>query len=244
MNSNLNAEYILKFIIIGNSSVGKSSIMLRFINRYVPKVYEPTIGCSDQQSPHAMLERTEVHSTIGVGYGTRTIIVDGINIKLSVWDTAGQERYRSITYSYYRATSCAILVYDITDQKSFQSIPNWLNSVKTLTDNPAIVVVLVGNKSDLHDQRTVSYEEGNTFAKENNMLFFEASVKSGDTIDKIFTDATNSIIKNNISSRANANSGVKLIHKNQKQIEIKINNNNGDSGDNCHNRDNRKSDCC
>ncbi|SAM02110.1 hypothetical protein [Absidia glauca] len=125
--------------------------------------------------------------TIGVEFGTRFISVDDKQIKLQIWDTAGQESFRSITQSYYRGAAGALLVYDITRRESFDHISTWLADVRKHA-NPHTTIVLVGNKSDLgENKRQVSYEEAEQFAKDNGIsLFLETSAKSASNVEEVF----------------------------------------------------------
>ena len=107
--------------------------------------------------------------TIGVEFGTRIVDVDNKKIKLQIWDTAGQERFRAVTRSYYRGAAGALLVYDVTRRATYNHVTSWLTDARNLT-NPNTVILLVGNKVDMEDQRDVSYEEAAAFAKENGLL--------------------------------------------------------------------------
>ncbi|KAJ3426654.1 rab2a member ras oncogene family [Anaeramoeba flamelloides] len=152
MESNL----FLKYIIIGDSGVGKTSLLNRFTtNEFIPS-HEPTIG---------------------VQFATKNLELFGKKIKLQIWDTAGQESYRSITRSFYRGALCALLVYDVTQKKTFSGLENWLHDLLTYSRSE-IQIILVGNKADLDYRREISYEEGDYFAKKNNLLFLESSAKS------------------------------------------------------------------
>ena len=123
---------------------------------------------------------------------TKNITINNKNYRLQIWDTAGQENYRSITRAYYKNSVCAVLVYDITNRDSFEHISSWIEDC--LAQSPKTVfMVLVGNKSDLTEQRKVSFEEGHQMAKNNNMLFYETSAKSGQNVDKIFQDSAKEI---------------------------------------------------
>ena len=136
----MNAEYdyLFKVLLIGNSGVGKSSLLLRFADDVFTDNFMPTIG---------------------VDFKIRTIEVDGKTIKLQIWDTAGQERFKTITSSYYKGAHGIIVTYDITDRESFSAIENWMGEVeKHASDN--ISRILVGNKSDMEDSRQVSSDEG------------------------------------------------------------------------------------
>ena len=167
----MNYDYLLKYIIIGDSAVGKSNLLLRFAQNDFKYEYQLTIG---------------------VEFGAKNIEINKRRYRLQIWDTAGQENYRSITRAYYKNSVCAILVYDITNRDSFEHISNWIEDC--LSQSPKTVfMVLVGNKSDLNEQRKVSFEEGQQMAKNNNMMFFETSAKSGANVDKIFEQSAKEI---------------------------------------------------
>lgn len=171
-------DYVLKFIIVGDSTVGKSNIM----SRYTDKRF---------QSNHDM--------TIGVEFATKIVSVAHTHYKMQIWDTAGQETFKAITRSYYRGTIGCLLVYDITRRESFDSVTMWLSELRKFCD-PKIVIALVGNKIDLESSRTVSYEEGNTFAEQNNLLFFETSAKTSQNIQICFTQIVQ-VIQKKIESK-------------------------------------------
>jgi Ras-related protein Rab-14 len=157
-------EYIFKYIIIGDMGVGKSCLLHQFTEKkFIP------------DSPH----------TIGVEFGTRIIEVMGKKIKLQIWDTAGQERFRAVTRSYYRGAAGALLVYDITRRPTYNHLTSWLTDARNLT-NPNTVIMMIGNKKDLEDQRDVTYEEASNFAKENGLIFLEASAKTGENVEEAF----------------------------------------------------------
>jgi len=164
MASNLSYEFIFKYIIIGDMGVGKSCLLHQFTDhKFVP------------DSPH----------TIGVEFGTRIIDVNGKKIKLQVWDTAGQERFRAVIRSYYRGAAGALLVYDTTRRATYNHLTSWLTDARNLT-HPNTVIMLVGNKKDLEDQRDVSFEEATKFAQENGVLFVESSAKTGENVEEVF----------------------------------------------------------
>jgi len=158
-------DYQAKLLIIGDSCVGKSCLLLRFVENFFQETFI---------------------STIGVDFKIRIFQVrNGNHIKLHVWDTAGQERFRTITSSYYRGAHGMIIVYDITNRSSFLHIKSWLNEIiKHSPENPELL--LVGNKTDLSKERTVSYEEGQKVAKTLGIPFVETSCKNDCNIDVAF----------------------------------------------------------
>jgi Ras-related protein Rab-2A len=158
-------HYTFKHIIVGDTCVGKSCLLLRFT--------------SDQFS--------HVHDlTIGVEFGARIIPVEDKQIKLSCWDTAGQESFRSITRSYYRGAAGALLVYDITRRETFEHVLSWLEDARAHS-NTAMVVILVGNKADLEHRRQVPREEGEQFAEQHGLMFIETSAKESLNVEEAFT---------------------------------------------------------
>jgi len=157
-------EFSVKLLLLGDSGVGKSSLMLRF-----------TTGEYHLQTM----------STVGIDFKEVRLRLNGRNISLQIWDTAGQERFRTITKSYYRGASGYILVFDLTNYKSFDHIRYWVNEIKTHGLNNSYLI-LVGNKSDLHEDRSVSVEDGETFAKELGCDYIETSAKDGYNVDKLF----------------------------------------------------------
>ena len=172
-NEQLNFLYLLKYIIIGDSAVGKSNMLLRYIHDRFNE---------------------EFHSTIGVEFGAKNIQVDGKIFRIQIWDTAGQETFRSITRAYYKNSVCAFIVYDITNRSTFDNIKGWVEDCKKLSPK-TVLMILVGNKIDLEDKREVSYDEGSTYAQKNGLLFFECSAKTGKNIDELFMQSTREIDK-------------------------------------------------
>ena len=134
------------------------------------------------------------------------------NIRIQIWDTAGQEAFRSITRSYYKNSTCAFIVYDITSRKTFDNVDIWLKECKDMCFKD-ILIVLVGNKSDLEGRRAVSFEEGQKFAEDNQLLFFETSAKDGSNIQEIFTESATNLVDKIESGQLNldaADSGIKI----------------------------------
>jgi len=158
-------DYLFKLLLIGDSGVGKSCLLLRFADRKYTDSYI---------------------STIGVDFKIRTIELEGKTIKLQIWDTAGQERFRTITSSYYRGAHGIIIVYDVTDHESFTNVKTWLAEIhRYASDN--VNKLLVGNKSDLTNKKVVDFEVAKDFAdKMDNMPFLETSAKAATNVEQAF----------------------------------------------------------
>ena len=164
----------LKLLIIGESGVGKSSLLLRFTD----DLFDPQIS-----------------ATIGVDFKVKTLNVEGNNrVKLAIWDTAGQERFRTLTPSYYRGAQGAILVYDVNSKETFTRLDTWLNELETFSNKPDMVRMLVANKIDKSD-REVSKEEGLKFARKHSMLFIEASAKTKEGVQIAFEELVEKILQ-------------------------------------------------
>lgn len=165
--TDLDYDVLLKVLIIGDSAVGKSSIMSRYADSSYTDSYI---------------------STIGVDFKIRTTDHNDKKIKLQIWDTAGQERFRTIVSSYYRSSHAILVVYDITDRTSFNNIGFWLNEVKRYTTNNGAdcAIIIVGNKVDLSVKRMVSENEGKELADKLGYKYMEVSAKKNYNIDKVF----------------------------------------------------------
>ena len=168
-------EYIFKIILIGCSSVGKSSIL----QRYIQKVFNSSYSC-----------------TIGVDFFMKSIDVGDKSIKLQLWDTAGTEKFRSITTGYYRGANAAFVVFDLTSRSSFDCLNEWIeNYYKYSNPDAEKNVVLIGNKCDLVDKRDITEEEIEKYAKANNIMYFETSAKDGKNIDECFYFMAEKLLK-------------------------------------------------
>ena len=167
-------DYIFKVLIIGDSSVGKSNILLRFSDDKFHDTFLPTIG---------------------VDFKIKNLNVNGKPIKLNIWDTAGQERFKTITSAYYKGSHGVVIVYDITDKEGFNNVPNWINEAKKHA-GPNIAKILVGNKCDLTQERKVTTQEAREFADREGMQFFECSAKAKINISEIFEALTKQMYEN------------------------------------------------
>ncbi|XP_008429973.1 ras-related protein Rab-13 isoform X1 [Poecilia reticulata] len=156
-------DFLFKLLLIGDSGVGKTCLIIRFAEDNFNSTYI---------------------STIGIDFKVKTIEVDGKKVKLQVWDTAGQERFKTITTAYYRGAMGIILVYDITDEKSFENIQNWMKSIKE-NASAGVSQMLIGNKCDIEPKRKVSKETGEKLAKDHGIRFFETSAKSSINVEEV-----------------------------------------------------------
>ncbi|XP_043830679.1 ras-related protein Rab-2A-like isoform X2 [Dromiciops gliroides] len=150
--------------------------------------------------------------TIGVEFGARFISIEGKQIKLQIWDTAGQESFRSITRSYYRGAAGVLLVYDITRRDTFDHLTSWLEDAHQHS-NSNMVIMLIGNKSDLEMRREVKKEEGEAFARKHGLIFMETSAKTASNVEEAFVDTAKGIyvkIQEGVFDMNNEASGIKI----------------------------------
>ena len=138
----------------------------------------------------------------------KNLTIKNRNIRIQIWDTAGQEAFRSITRTYYKSSTCAFIVYDISDKKTFDNVITWLNECRDMCYKD-ILICLIGNKCDLEGKRAVSYEEGKNFAEENDLLFFETSAKDNIGINEAMRDIIKDIL-NERSKEKNENINNKI----------------------------------
>ncbi|EGF77845.1 hypothetical protein BATDEDRAFT_20546 [Batrachochytrium dendrobatidis JAM81] len=153
-----------KLVFLGEQSVGKTSLITRFMYDTFDNTYQ---------------------ATIGIDFLSKTMYLEDRTTRLQLWDTAGQERFRSLIPSYIRDSSVAVVVYDITNRNSFVNTSKWVDDVRAERGND-VIVVLVGNKTDLSDERQVSTDEGEKKAKEFNVMFIETSAKAGYNVKALF----------------------------------------------------------
>jgi len=199
--------FLFKYIIIGDSSVGKSCLLLQFADKRFKNDHD---------------------TTIGVEFGSRNLQIKDKTIKLQIWDTAGQESFRSITRSYYRGSIGALLVYDVTKRETFEGLSKWLEDTRSYANDKTFVMI-IGNKIDLEDKREVSTAEGEDFAKKMGIPFMETSAKTAFNVEAAFNKTAEEILvkieKGEIDATNEAN-GVKIgtqaseaYIKNQKEKE-------------------------
>ncbi|XP_034034596.1 ras-related protein Rab-6A isoform X1 [Embiotoca jacksoni] len=153
-----------KLVFLGEQSVGKTSLITRFMYDSFDNTYQ---------------------ATIGIDFLSKTMYLEDRTIRLQLWDTAGQERFRSLIPSYIRDSAAAVVVYDITNVNSFQQTTKWIDDVRTERGSD-VIIMLVGNKTDLADKRQITTEEGEQRAKEMNVLFIETSAKTGYNVKQLF----------------------------------------------------------
>ena len=200
---------LFKVVLIGESSVGKTNILSKYLN--------------NEFNPNSK-------ATVGVEFGTINQTIDNNIVKIQIWDTAGQERYRSITSAYYKGAKGSLIVYDITRRSSFDSIDKWITDLKSNCDEK-ISVILIGNKTDLEEQREVTKEEGQQKAELYKLAFMETSALNGNNIAEAFTALINDVYKNHHS-----------FLENQAKIDIKDKGINLD--DDIKENNNEKKGCC
>jgi len=183
--------YLFKYIIIGDTGVGKSCLLLQFTDKRFQPVHDLTIG---------------------VEFGARMVNIDNKQVKLQIWDTAGQESFRSITRSYYRGAAGALLVYDITRRDTFKHLSVWLEEARQHSQSN-MAIMLIGNKNDLEHRRAVSFEEGKAFADANGLIFMETSAKTAFNVEQAFINTAEKIhenIQSGVIDVSNESHGIKV----------------------------------
>jgi len=184
-----------KLVLLGDSAVGKSSLVLRFVKKQFYEYQE---------------------STIGAAFLTQTVNCGDFMVKFEIWDTAGQERYHSLAPMYYRGAASAIVVYDITSRQSFVRAKSWVKELQR-QGNPHIVIALAGNKLDLQENRQVEIAEGKAYAEENGIFFMETSAKTNHNVTEVFKLIARTLPKSQPTSK---NTGIvidpQLLQENKK----------------------------
>ena len=178
-------DFIFKVLLLGNSDVGKSSMLLRFVDSVWNDAFIPTIG---------------------VDFKVKTLEINNKRVKMQIWDTAGQERFRTVVSTYFRGAHGILLLYDVTNKDSFKNLENWLIEIEK-NSNQKVLKILIGNKCDLTEDREITTEEGQTFANRNGMEFMETSAKMNTNVSEAFTTLGKLMIEFN--SKTNTNQGQK-----------------------------------
>ena len=175
-------RYMFKVILLGNIAVGKTCLLSYFLN----KVFKPEYTC-----------------TVGIDFKVKTVFLENNkSADLQIWDTSGEERFKTVTRQYYRDASGIVLVYDVTNEKSFADVVHWIDDIK-ISSKINISIVLVGNKTDLEDKRVVSFKTASNYASQNNIKYIETSAKSGFNVSDLFEDLSQIMI--NVSDIEEAN---------------------------------------
>lgn len=196
-------DYLFKLLIIGDSGVGKSSLLLRFADDVFTGNFI---------------------TTIGVDFKIRTVEIEGEKVKLQIWDTAGQERFRTITSTYYRGTHGVIVVYDVCSGESFANVKRWLHEIDQNCDN--VNRILVGNKCDDPENKVVLTEDAHRFADQMGIQLFETSAKDNINVEQMFNAITKLVLHSKKSQLAQAaqsanKDAIHLGHKNKRQKSSK-----------------------
>ena len=191
---------VLPLMLLGNSQVGKSSLLLRLTGNQFNDSQLTTVG------KESYIMQVNLH---------------GYELKMKIWDTAGQERFKSMSVQVIKTSDAVVLVYAINDRNSFNALDRWLLKISEASDISKKPIIVIGNKSDLDDKRQVSYEEGENFAKNKGYNFYETSAKTGENINEAFNDIFEQlykILEGEITGRDKVNPGITLgIQKKKKK---------------------------
>mmetsp|Transcript_26901 Transcript_26901/g.67617 ORF Transcript_26901/g.67617 Transcript_26901/m.67617 type:complete len:206 (+) Transcript_26901:73-690(+) len=185
MASNRPKKQLLKVIILGDSGVGKTSLMNQYVNKKFSNQYKATIGAD---------------------FLTKEVIIDDKLVTLQIWDTAGQERFRTITSSYYRGAMGIIIVYDVTDKESFNHVVDWMKEIDKYASDQ-VNKLLIGNKSDLASKKVVQYDEAKEFADSIGVKFMETSAKNSHNVEQAFQTMASEIKTRHASQPQNTRAG-------------------------------------
>jgi len=194
-------DLVLKVILVGDSGVGKSCLLKSFMG-------DPFKGAFT--------------STIGVDFEIKPIQIDGKTVNLQIWDTAGQERFRTITTSYYRSADAILMVFDLTDERTFTNLDAWMEDVRLYAQR-SVEIMLVGNKVDLNEERAVEYKDAKSYADKNNFQYFETSAKTKINVDKAFTKLTQTVYATKVAAAA-ANAQRSSVDPSHRRVALNANN--------------------
>ena len=191
-----------KLVLLGDTAVGKSCLVVRFVRDEFFEFQEPTIGAA---------------------FLTQPVALDDATVKFEIWDTAGQEKFRSVTRTFFRNAACALVVYDISNRASFDHVSMWLEECRASSSNEHLVIVLIGNKVDLSPtRRRVSRQEGEELAQKYGVLFQETSAKTGENVDRAFLLPAEQICElvdsEEVMLESKRNSGITIERKEVTQV--------------------------
>nr|XP_035937047.1 ras-related protein Rab-8B isoform X1 [Halichoerus grypus] len=224
-------DYLFKLLLIGDSGVGKTCLLFRFSEDAFNTTFISTIGSwvswlqtGFRQRHRQEMGGEETRRHQGIDFKIRTIELDGKKIKLQIWDTAGQERFRTITTAYYRGAMGIMLVYDITNEKSFDNIKNWIRNIEEHASSDVERMIL-GNKCDMNDKRQVSKERGEKLAIDYGIKFLETSAKSSTNVEEAFFTLARDIMtklnrKMNDSNSSGSGGPVKITENRSKKTSF------------------------
>ena len=195
-----------QILILGDSSVGKTSLISRYANG---------------------IFKEEYLATVGLDYYNKQDTINNLNVLVKLWDTAGQERFKSLTPNYFRNAEGVVIVFDVTNLETFENLKYWISSIKSNLGEKNIIIpiIIIGNKIDMNDMRDINKEEADKFAKENDYKYFEASAKTGEGVDEAFREIVNQILDNSDK--------LEEIKEERKSIKIQEEPNNNQKKKNC-----------
>ncbi len=173
----MNYDKNVQLLVIGDSSVGKTSLITRYTNG---------------------IFKEEYLATVGLDYYSKTEEIDNQKIQIKLWDTAGQERYKALTQNYFRSAEGVLLAFDVTNEESFKNLKEWISSIKVNMESKNIFLplIIIGNKID-KDDREIEKEEAEKFASENNYKYFETSAKTGEGVDEAIRELVKLVLNQN-----------------------------------------------
>ena len=195
-------DYLLKLLVIGNADTEKTAFLIKYTNDTYSDSYVTTIGVD-------FVTKIIIYNQKYFLQKIKNIEIQGKSVKLQIWDTAGEERFKNIISSYYRGANGLLLLYNITDRESFESLNSWLIDIEKNTKKD-VCKILVGTNCDLEDERKVTYQEGKEFATKNEMKFIEVSAKNNINVKEAF-DILLEDIWNNISNKKEKKDDEKIV---------------------------------